>query len=1025
MSTVRSTLTILIALTLLGTGIGAWYAYCHYSDPRVVRELLVRWLAQTCPKAKIEIGSAHASLISGVEVQSISLRALENIDQEIITLQSVMIAPDKPALLEGLLRLQRIVLAEPSIHLHQFADGRWNLQGLLTGRKIRFPSPIDIVVKKGTVRLTSDQPDFLPVTLSDVGGTVFLRPEGEARFELDGTNDLIRRFKIQGRIDFTTQTVAIDAKTLQPVDLTETLERLPQKLQDKLTDVRDLRGSVDLKVSGRAKRLGQTFDWDGVIEGECRHTAFDHSKLPYPIRDARGKFVASRDGFRCADLRFALGAAQGNLTVQLPAWDAQRVAVQGELRGVELTPAVRRVLDERAKSTWDRFSPSGFVDLSGRLIRLGDQLAVAGSATMRDATLKFEKFPYPVDSATGQFTLADDGSLHYQIQGRAGTAKIEIDGQMAASPPPAAMQIQIQGKGLTLDETFMKSLAPQAAQVVRDLKPGATMGDFLCTVSRPPGSERFTYRIDADIRSSESTFIHFPYRLTDVTGHLIVEPGVVRFDQCQGRSGDAVVEVKGTVWTQTQGSQTEVGIRARNVTVDEKLKRALPPSALCAVNSIQAGGQVDLVGNVVASPGEKIYIELEADPAKMNITPVAFPYRLEGFDGRVTYRDGQVMWNRLAAKHGEVNLECSGSFTGCETGGTLELRELTSNNLVYDDGLRAAAPPSLRSTLEFLSPTNPVGIRFPEVKLTWNNESQKSWRVDLDGGISLRDAKLMPAVGLEDVTGELWYRGSCVNDVPRFDGNINLRTVTVEGFTATNVLSSFRVDGTRIELPNLRGRMYDGQLNGSVRAEATKNGKYESRFNLYGAKLREYMKSRPGAPASADGMVYLDLFLEGDSASVDKLRGRGKLDVLEADIDRLPVLQDLFRIGNLQSPRGKAFEEVNCDFRVDDRMVWIETLDLLGPPGMIGPSFNLFSDGEGSLNINTWELDLAVSARWGRGQIRVPVITPSFNLASDQVFSFNVTGTLDNPDISPAPLKGFTHFFGGQDADYARRRLSR
>ncbi|MBY0586463.1 AsmA-like C-terminal region-containing protein [bacterium] len=1025
MSTVRRTLSILMALTLFGAGVGAWYAYCHYSDPKVVRELLVRWLAQTCPKAKIEIGSAHASLLRGVQVDSISMRALENIDQQILTLRSVAISPDKPALLEGRLRVDQITLADPVLHLHQFQDGRWNLQSLLTGKKIRFPVPIDVMIKGARIRVTSEQPDFMPIELANVAGTVFLRPEGEAKFELEGANDLVRRFKIQGRVDFITQTVSIDARTMEGVNLAEAADQLPRSLRDKMADLRDLRGSVDLHVAGRAQRTDDGFEWDGKVEGECRHTAFDHVKLPYPVRDARGKFTASRKGFQCSELRFALGAAEGNFNVQVPAWDAQQIAVEGVLRGIELTPAVRRVLDARGQTIWDRFQPSGFADVSGRVIRLGDQLAIAGSAQLHDASLKFEKFPYPVDGAQGRFDLADDGSLRYRIEGRAGTAQVEIDGEMEGAPPPAAMLVTIKGKGLTLDETLMKAVAPQAAQVIRDLRPGATTGDFVCVVQRPRGSERIMHKIDVDIRSSEATYAGFPYRLTDVAGHLVVEPGVVRFHDCKGHSADALIEIKGAVWSQTQGSHVEVGVRARNLPVDDKLRKALPKPALCGIESIQAAGQVNLVGNVVQAPGEKLYVELDIDPAAMTIAPAAFPYKLEDFEGRVVYRDGRLMWNRLAAKHGDVQLECSGAFEGCETGGTLELRNLVSNNLVYDEGLRIAAPPNLRATLDFLSPTKPVGIRFPEVKLTWQTGNTKEWRVDLDGGISLLQAGMMPAVGLENVTGQIWYRGTVINDVPKFDGNVKLSEVTVEGFTATNVQSSFRVDETRIEMPNLRGQMYAGQLHGNVRAEATKDGKYESRFNLYGAKLRDYMRSRSKSPVSADGMVYLDLFLEGDSASVNKLRGRGKLDILEADIDRLPMLQDMFRIGNLQAPRGKAFEEVNCDFRVDDRMVMIETLDLLGPPGIVGPSFNLFSDGEGSLNIDNWQINLAVSARWGRGQIRVPVLTPSFNLASDQVFSFNVTGTLDNPDISPAPLKGFTHFFGGQDSNYARRRLSR
>jgi hypothetical protein len=492
-------------------------------------------------------------------------------------------------------------------------------------------------------------------------------------------------------------------------------------------------------------------------------------------------------------------------------------------------------------------------------------------------------------------------------------------------------------------------------------------------------------------------------------------------------AGQGRVRIQGTTFTQTDGAHTEVGIQADNLLLDDHLLASLPEEPRRALLNLRPQGTVSITGNAVRAPGQPMYLEMRLDPAGASIEPTVFPYRLEGFEGVVYYRDNRVEWDKLTARHGDTVVQASGAYSTADGVGTLELRNLESDSVLYDRALQQAAPPSLRRTLDFLSPSNAVSLRFPSVAIRWtNNAERRDWTIDLEGGIGMRGASLIPAVGLHNVNGTLWYEGRCDNDVPQFRGNFSLQSMEVEGFQAQNVKSSFTIDGARVELANIRGDMYGGQIHGAIRAQTGEESAYECRMNVYGAKLGDYIDSRGNGGPRADGMVYLDLFLEGTGDNIGRLHGRGKLDVLDADVDRLPILQDLFRIGNLQAPCGKAFEEVNCDFRVEDRIVHIETLDLLGPAGIIGPSFNLFSDGEGTLNVDNWDLDLAVSARWGRGRLRVPVLTPSFNLASDQVWSFNVTGRLDEPQITPAPLKGFLRMFDASDnGEYARRRRFR
>lgn len=1028
MRAIKRFLKVTFSLGLLALGGAAWYYYLHYSDPETVRHLVLEWAQEFCPKARFEITRAEANIFRGVSLRGCAIRTSDDPLDQLICFESMTVVPDRQRLLEGKLHIRQITLVGANLHLHQAEDGTWNFTQLLTGRKIRFPHPTDVIIKNGRIEFTFAAPDRPDTVLEDVDGTIELRPEGDLGVSLHAAHQTLKELSIKGNFDFVAQKGGVEAQTENPVELADLIDMAPEHVKESWADVDDIRGLVDLQLNGETERTENGFTWDGTVHGRLRRAMAHHLKLPYPLRDGEASFVARRDGLSITGGKFSLGPARGDVVVEIPEWKMERIEGNGTLRGVELTAAVRKLLPERVQATWDRFQPTGFVDVTGKVVRVGEELALVGYADVHEGTFRFEKFPYPVHSVTGRATLSDTGLVSLQFQGRGGNSELEMVGSIEPDPELSPFSITIRGEGAMLDEDLVQALPPGPAQVLRDLHPGTTTGDFICTVQREPGSHRVVHRTEVDIRSTDANWTGFPYPVRDVTGHLTIEPGRVEFHDFSASSvGGASVQLRGVVWTETEGTHTEVGVRGWRVPLDAKLANALPKHVQPLLDRLQAQGAIDLACNVVKGPNQDLWIEAEIDPASASIEPQSFPYRLEGFDGRVVYRNGTVEWKPMTAKHGPVLITCSGSFQGNENGGTLELRNLESASLVYDESLKRAAPPSLRQTLEFLHPTKPVGIRFPQVLVQWEKGTTSNWRIDLDGGISLKEADLIPEVGLKNVTGVVWYRGNCLNDLPKFTGNIELTSAVIEGFQAENVKSSFKVDGHRVDFPNLRGEMYDGQFHGSIRARTGEGAAYECRVNLYGAKLREYLAARSGKEApSADGMVYLDLFLEGNAVGPGGIRGRGKLDVLEADIDNLPVLQDLFRIGNLQPPRGRAFEEVNCDFRVEDRIVRIEKLDLLGPANIVGPSFNLFSDGQGRLDVDTWEIDLALSARWGRGRLRVPVLTPSFNLASDQVFSYNLRGKLDQPIITPAPLNGFLRILEGNDpGEYARRRRFR
>lgn len=1014
MVALRRTLTILLSSALLAAGGLGWYFYFHYSDPETVRALALQWARSACPKGSVEIDSADASLLGGVRLRNVRLKVDDGLaGEDFLTLEEASIQPDRGKLLEGNLAVRRVALERPRIHLHQCSDGTWNASRLLSDKPIRFSSRTEVVVRDAVVQVTFDDPKRPDVVLEGLSGEVQLAPEGEATWRLQGRHALVKSFSVTGRADLVENRIHVEVHSKAPLELSRLYAELPAEIRERWGELRELSGVVQLSASASAEKAGDAWSWDGSVGGRVEQGFASHDQLPYPIQDARGGFTATSDGLVVSLGEFVFGSARGELKAQVPSWDAGRAEVAGTLRNFEITPAVRRVLHDKGKELWDKFHPTGFVDVAGRVARSGERVTLAGSADVRDGAFRFEGFAYPVNDLVGRGTLSEDGRLEFSLEGRAKSAKVAIVGEMAGLSAPAPAEIVIRADGARLDEDLLRALPADAAKVVLDLHPGATEGGVHCRVVREEGAAKFHHVSQVDVRSTEAAWTGFPYRVENVRGRLRISPQRVVFEDFSAEAEGARVRLRGQSYTQTNGVHVEVGITVKDLALDERLTRAMPEKWQAPWRKLHAAGRADVTCSVVRAPGEELSIEMDVDPAAASIEPEQFPYRIHSFQGKVAYRDKVIAWAPTSFRHDDVALACSGSLTLREEGGVLEVRELVSNNLRYDADFRRAAPPSLRRTLDYLRPTKPVGIRFPHVRLEWTEAPRRDWRIEIEGGVAMQDANLLEGETIQGATGVLWYRGECVNDAPKFVGNVDFAKIDVHGFRATKVRSSLRIDGERFEMPNIRGDMYAGQLHGSIRAATGPQAVQECRFNLYGARLREYARTHFTDASSVDGLVYLDLFLDGKGERAGDLRGRGKLDVLEADIDRLPLLQDLFRIGNLQTPTGKAFEEVNSNFRIEGDRIAVERLELLGPANIIGPTFNLVNDGEGSLRLDTRELDMVLSARWGRGRFRIPVITPSFNLANDQVWSFQVRGRLDDPIVTPAPLRGFFRMFEG------------
>ncbi|MFO0948688.1 MAG: hypothetical protein U1D30_22645 [Planctomycetota bacterium] len=1001
----RKFVVITFAVVVFGAGGVGWYAYLHYTDPETVRQLILQLAEKSFPGGKITLEGAEGRLFGGLRLRGFGL---DNPDapqgaNEILHFKSCTVVPNHQRLLEGHLEIKKAILDEPVISLHQNAEGEWDIARWLGKRPIEFRYMTSVVVRDGLFRLTFHDPAIEPVELKDIDLEIKLDAPANLQWEGTLAHALANVIQTSGHGDLAAKQFHVEASSEEAIEMAQLPTRLPDELREKLREVSDLAGKLYVKVVGDIDAK-EELAWSGKVDCQVREASLTHPKIPYPVTNADADLYATKEGLVVTRLKLACGPSTGEFRGQMPNWKLELFEGSGDLWGVPFSDELYEILPTRHQQSWERVSPQGNIDLHGSVRRVDDQWKLTGYADFNDCKASFYKVPYPVHKVFGRAVLHPDGHVSMDVRGLAGNAPASLTGTFNRIGPGTGMELKIKGTGVLADQAFLDSLPPGVVEAIRKIHAEAH-GNVLITVQRTENEPTIGWTVDAELAAPEVVTDWFPYPLYDVTGRLVVTKYKTEFLDFRGKSREGLVRLDGQLVKTTEGSHLELGIHATRIDLDEQLHAALPAGGKKTWTVLRPEGQVDLFCEIVKPPDLPLDVRLRIDPARSSITPVAFPYRLHGFVGKVDYHDQEVTWEELESRHGKVLIVSSGKVTIADDSGVLSLRGLHSPQLPFDADFRAALPKGLISVVDFLQPDRPFEVDFDELEVSWDGQSQRPPRYRFDGVLACEQTSLIPSVGIEKLTGIVTLVGEGEGDYTKAKGNIDLKSANVAGFTVRDAQTPLEVDGRNLLMHNIRGKMYGGNLYGTLKVD-TQAAAYECRLTVATASLRQYLQDTLPQSANVDGIVQLELYMLNNGDHPGRLQGNGRLYIREADIYRSPVILEVFRLLNFQAPNGRAFDEVDCNFRLDGRLIRIDNLDLLGPSDIVGPSLSLFSDGEGWVNLDDYRVDVRLYPRWAKGRVKIPILSDAFNGASDQLITIGVTGRLSNPNVAAEPVPG-------------------
>jgi hypothetical protein len=358
--------------------------------------------------------------------------------------------------------------------------------------------------------------------------------------------------------------------------------------------------------------------------------------------------------------------------------------------------------------------------------------------------------------------------------------------------------------------------------------------------------------------------------------------------------------------------------------------------------------------------------------------------------------------DKLSARHGPSTFTLGKGLVLLKTDGGfwLKMADLEVNPLVADSAFLQALPPSLREPTAALQLDGPVSLRT-EIIVDTPPEPGNAVTVYWDGGMRFgspaEGAHLHAGIDIDSIKGEVWCRGRHNGrDLEGALGNVLLEQASIFKQPLGPIHTHLEVTPEMPEvlrLPDMKARMFGGDVGGEVRLEFGPTFHYEANLSGLGVKLEEFAQHNLGAGAQMSGLAAGRLFLKGDGTDLQGLEGGGSVDVPSGRIYNLPFFLDMLKVLGLRPPDHTAFEEAHAVFSIHGPRMTISRLDLDGNAISLG--------GQGEMDLDGSNLMLDFYAVWGRiKQVLPPVFREMPPAISQQLLKIKVRGRLDKPQFT-------------------------
>ncbi|MGE0608724.1 MAG: AsmA-like C-terminal region-containing protein [Pirellulales bacterium] len=924
-------------------------------------------------------------------------------------------------LASGMPQVDRFVMRHPRIRAVLRPDGSWNAAKLWPPPKFS-ETPIDGAIEGGSVEIfgladasSSEEPRPLVLrdvnlaieTIKDATGAAWGKEPRRLRGSFLG--DHHRRVEFLGHADLASSRWALAGDVHDMRLSPELIQSLPAPLDSRLSPISSLRGLVNFSFQvghDEAQQPPLKFD----LKGQIARGRIDDARLPYPLVDLKGLFRCTQAGFNVMELSAHNGQTVVKLNCSQTGYGPQATLdLHAECKRLMIDRQSVEFLPPQWRDKWPMFSPSGEIDGNLHLVRQGARWKPDLYVRCRGVSFAYDKFPYRLERMWGTLELKEERLRVDLLDGGGGEA-VRISGELFRPGPDFTGWIDVEAHRLPFDEKLFEALNESPRRVVRSLHPSGTF-DIAGRVWRNPGPDQPVHKHAAiDFNGCTLRYEKFAYPIEDIVGRMEVDDGRWTFARLEGSNDAGRIVAEGSIESPENGGEFQMKVIGICIAIEDELRGALNASTQRVWDEIRPRGMIDIESRVQYTPDTQrliVWTKIEPQPATASIEPLCFPYRLEKLRGQLVYQDGSVRLSRVRAEHGRVNFATEGECAIDPQGGwRLSLRELAIDRLRPDRELLHAMPEKLRRAVMAMSFSGPLNLAG-DVEFTRGKPGTPlatRWNLSLE----TNQGSVQLGLRLDNIQGGVKLVGGFDGQQLQMRGELQLDSVMYKDWQFTDVAGPFWVDDKRVLLGRWSEQTEPGKperhitanlYGGQVAADGWSTLGDGSRFSVQAAfsdgDLATWARESGTTGHRLSGRVSGEIDLRGSGKELYNLRGRGSLQMRDADIYELPVMVSLLKLLSVREPNLTAFTKSDIEYRIEGEHIYFDRLDFNGD------AVSLL--GAGEMNFDK-DIRASFHTVVGKGEFKLPVLRDIIGGVSRQTMQIHVGGTLSQPESRFEPF---------------------
>ena len=850
---------VLVALAILALAVLSLHYY-FTSDERV--EQFAETYLENLLGTHVSIGRASFSLAGGLVLEDLTVMAPPPFKEPILTASRVNLEVDPVSLLRLAPEVTEIVVHRPRITLVLWDETEWNFQRLIRARPAEAKAPSIrpvMALEEGTLRVVRKRDGRTEYEHEMQVSGLLLPSEADRhtfRFQTDVRSREVHLAVASGLLDSRTGALRFEGNASNVVLSERLYHGLPGEVQA-------VWGRFDPKGTINAKLLfDETHGFRLVAELTGVEFAYPYSSLTHRFENLTGRCTFEPHRLVLADVQGLMNGWPITLDGEVTGFDSANLAL-------DLTVSADHVDAEKCRpllvglaphlvGLYDAYAPKGWADLDLKVFRgpePSDRLEVSGVLTCRDMEMTYHLFPYRLDNLRGVVQFSPAGYTAEGVVGRHGDATVRLEGWTRNPGPLHESRVTVRGEGVALDDDLRAALG-ETQRRIYDLYAPSGVADMDVTIHRP-GVEnaRREIVVTLDLKDCGFLYRHFPYRLRNATGKVIIGPERTEIVDVRGRHGDAVITLSGEL----AGTTDDTGVLAlrvagTNVALDEDLEAALAERQRAIFQAFHLSGRADFEGTVTRGPetdGEIDYdLAIHLKAARMIYEP--FPILADEVTGEVRLTRTSCRIESLTGFNSGARIEATGWIDHRADDYAMDLT-LAGEDVALGESLRGALGPELRSVWSHLAPRGRV-----EVSAHLKKDFGPGEKVIHHVWVTMHDAQATLDVfplPLEHVTGQMEFQGGEVrlHDIQARSGLARFGIGGRIGYEATGprLDLAIRAEGLRFEGP-LRDALPGPLKKAFAVLQPT------GRVDLDLRRLSYYVDEQGAGHAEWDGTAVLD-----------------------------------------------------------------------------------------------------------------------------------------------------------------------